>query len=159
MPLGGLGRLSSSLRSKGVAPGKFKMKADTMNSLAGTGQMLANASSLDTSPLTHTAKLSVVNSWWNIVILQDCDREHECADIFVLPRPVASTKTCFWSNWSQCLRDPCPPTVVDYPPPKKNPLSQVFSTKPICDDPTCSFHQNLFLVKLVTVAQSSRPSK
>ena len=39
------------------------MKADTMDSLVGTGQMLANASSLDTSPLTHTVKLSTMNSW------------------------------------------------------------------------------------------------
>ena len=30
-----------------------------------------------------------------------------------------------------------------------------FSTKHICDAPTHSFHQNLFLVKLVTVAQRS----
>ena len=41
-PVGGRGRLSSCLQSEGVAPGKFKMKADTMNWLAGTGQMLAN---------------------------------------------------------------------------------------------------------------------
>ena len=76
MPVGGLGRLSSYLQSKGVAPGMFKMKADTRNKLEGTGQMLANASSLDTSPLTHTVKLSTMNSRWNIPILQDCGREH-----------------------------------------------------------------------------------
>ena len=77
VPVGGLGRLSSYLQSKGVPPGKLKMKADTMNRLAGTTQMLANPSSLDTSPLTHTVKLSTRNSWWNILILQDCGRAHE----------------------------------------------------------------------------------
>ena len=47
--MGGLGSLSSTLQSKGVAPGKFKMKSGTVNWLAATRQMLASASSLDTS--------------------------------------------------------------------------------------------------------------
>ena len=54
VPEGGRGSLSSSLQSKGVAPGKFMMKADTINWSAGTGHMLAKASNLETSPLTHT---------------------------------------------------------------------------------------------------------
>ena len=74
--MGGSDRLSTSLQSKGVARGNFKMKADTMNLLAGTEQMLAKASSLDTSPLTHAVKLSAMNSWWNMAILQYCDRQH-----------------------------------------------------------------------------------
>ena len=31
VPVGGLGTLSSSFQTKEMAPGKFKMKADTMN--------------------------------------------------------------------------------------------------------------------------------
>ena len=73
--MGGRGKLSSSLQSKGVGPGKFKMKADTMNWLAGAGQMLANTSTLETSPLTNTVKLSTMSSGWNIVLVQYCDRQ------------------------------------------------------------------------------------
>ena len=38
---------------------------------------------------------------------------------FGMPQPVAFTKTCFWPNWSQWLRDPGPPSVLDYPPLEK----------------------------------------
>ena len=37
--------------------------------------------------------------------------------IFGMPQPVPFTTTCFWSNWSQWLRDPVPQSVLDYPPP------------------------------------------
>ena len=46
------------------------------------------------------------------------------------------------------------------PPPKKTAhCPRFFSTKHICDAPTYGFHQNLFLVELVTAAQRSKPSK
>ena len=37
--------------------------------------------------------------------------------IFGMPQPIPFTTTCFWSNWSQWLRDPGPQSVLDYPPP------------------------------------------
>ena len=43
-----------------------------------------------------------------------------------MPQPVAFTKTCFWSNWSQWLRHPGPPSVLDYPPQKKGPMFHNF---------------------------------
>ena len=50
--------------------------------------------------------------------------------------------------------------MLGYPPPqKKGPLFWIFLTKHFCNAPTCSFHHNLFLVDLVTVAQRSKPSK
>ena len=81
--------------------------------------------------------------------------------IFGMPQPVPFTTTCFWSNWSQWLRDPGPPSVLDYPPPppQKAPCFSFFLTKHIWNAPTCTFHHNLFLVELVTMAQRSRSSK
>ena len=46
--------------------------------------------------------------------------------IFGMPQPMHFTTTCFWSNWSQWLRDPSPPSVLDYPPHKKAPMFQFF---------------------------------
>ena len=46
--------------------------------------------------------------------------------IFGMPQPVPFTTTCFWSNWSQWLRDPGPQSVLDYPPQKKGCMFQVF---------------------------------
>ena len=43
-----------------------------------------------------------------------------------MPRRVAVTATLFWSNCSQYLKDLGPPSVLDYPPPKKGPLFQIF---------------------------------
>ena len=63
VPLGGRCSWSRSLAYKGVAVGKFMAKADTMNSSAGIGHMLANASSLEISPFTHIAWLFTTNSW------------------------------------------------------------------------------------------------
>ena len=37
--------------------------------------------------------------------------------IFATPQPVPFTRTCFWSNWSQWLRDPGREGVLGYPPP------------------------------------------
>ena len=51
-------------------------------------------------------------------------------NIFGMPQPVPFTTTCFWSNWSQWLRDPGPQSVLDYPPPPpppaKGPMFQIF---------------------------------
>ena len=44
-------------------------------------------------------------------------------------------------------------------PQKRAQCGRFFLTKHICDAPTCSFHQNLFLVELVIVPQISRPTK
>ena len=46
--------------------------------------------------------------------------------IFGMPQPMPFTTTCFWSNWSQWLRDPGPPSVLDYPPQEKGPMFQFF---------------------------------
>ena len=44
-----------------------------------------------------------------------------------MPQPVPFTTTCFWSNWSQWLRDLGPQSVLDYPPPPpKGPMFQIF---------------------------------
>ena len=72
---------------------------------------------------------------------------------------VAFTRTCFWSTWSQCLRDLSPLRVLDYPPQKRGHCFTFFSPKHICDAPFCSFHHNLLLVEVVTVAQRSKSSK
>ena len=42
------------------------------------------------------------------------------------PQPVPFTGTCFWSNWSQWLRDPRPQRVLDYQPQKRGPMFQIF---------------------------------
>ena len=76
-----------------------------------------------------------------------------------MPRRAAFTGTCFWSIWSQYLRDPGPPSVLNCPPQKGPTASHFFSTNHGCNAPTCSFHQKLFLVDLVIVAQRSRPSR
>ena len=65
------------------------------------------------SALTHTAKLSTMNSWSNIVILQDCATEHEW-------------HTWHTPTWSQWLGDSGPPSVLDYPPQKKGPMFHIF---------------------------------
>ena len=51
---GGGGACLDPCSQKGVAPRKFMTKAGTRNWSAGTGPMLAKASNLETSPLTHT---------------------------------------------------------------------------------------------------------
>ena len=42
-----------------------------------------------------------------------------------MPQPMPFTKTCFWSNWSRWLRDLGPPSVLDYPPHKKDSKFQI----------------------------------
>ena len=46
--------------------------------------------------------------------------------IFGMPQPMPFTRTCFWSNWSQWLRDPGRPSVLDYSPQKKGPMFLIF---------------------------------
>ena len=46
--------------------------------------------------------------------------------IFGMPQPVPFTRTCFWSNWSQWLKDPGREGVLGYPPQKKGPMFQFF---------------------------------
>ena len=47
--------------------------------------------------------------------------------IFVMPQTVAFTKPFFWSNWSSWLRDPSPPSVLDYLPKEKDLLFDISS--------------------------------
>ena len=52
-----------------------------------------------------------------------------------------------------------PPILLDYQPPKKAHPCRFFSTKHSCNAATCSFHQNVVSVDLLTVAQRSGCSK
>ena len=66
-----------------------------------------------------------------------------------MPQLVAFTRTCFWSNWSRGSEIQVLQVCSTMRPRKKVPCFRFFLTPHICDAPTCSFHQNLFLVKLV----------
>ena len=63
------------------------------------------------------------------------------------PQPVPFTGTCFWSNWSQWLRDPSPQRVLDYAPQNKGPMFQIFFNQAylecpnLCLSPEAVFEQ------------------
>ena len=46
--------------------------------------------------------------------------------IFVMPQPVAFTRTCYCSNWSEWLGDPSLPSVLDYLQEEKGPVFHSF---------------------------------
>ena len=77
-----------------------------------------------------------------------------------MPQPVPFSRTFFWSNWSQWLRDLGPPSVLDYPPSQKSPMFQMFFEPSILVIPRpTAFTKTFFLVELVPMAQRSRFSK
>ena len=77
-----------------------------------------------------------------------------------MPQPVPVTGNLFLQNWSQWLRDPGPPSVLDYPPLEKRPhFSDFFEPSAFGMRQPLAFTRTCFLAELVTVAQRSRSSK
>ena len=90
--------------------------------------------------------------------------------IFGTPQPAPFTRTCFWSNWSQWLRDRRPQRVLDFPPPpqKKRPRVSVFLNQAYLECPNLHHSpvpvfgrigHNGSEIQVLKVCSTSRPRK